>query len=65
MIDRLTYTQYRESFGETFSARLWANRPGDTVNTLMRQALSQNGPPLTDEIIADELGRRLGKRDET
>jgi hypothetical protein len=65
MIDRHTYNQCRKSVGETFSALLWANRPGDAANVLMRHALARSGPPVTDAIIADELAHSVVKWEET
>lgn len=59
MIDRDLLTRYHAVHGETFTVMLWAQRPGDTVNRMMRQALDGTGPPIDDEHIAAELRSRL------
>ncbi|MGQ9369215.1 hypothetical protein [Azospirillum sp. ST 5-10] len=58
MIDRELLSRYHAAFGETFTVMLWAQRPGDAVNGLMRSALAGNGPPVTDERVAAGLVAR-------
>jgi hypothetical protein len=57
MIDRELLNRYLAAFGMTFNPALWDKRPGDAVNTMMRHALSGDGPPVTDERIASELAK--------
>jgi hypothetical protein len=38
---------------------LWDKRPGDTVNAMIRDALAEDGPPVTDERIAAELANGI------
>jgi hypothetical protein len=59
MISRELLDRYRAAFGETFTVMLWAQRPGDSVNAMMRNALNGSGPPVTDERIAADLEERV------
>ena len=63
MIDRDLLGRYQAAFGCTFDVALWARRPGDGVNDMMRAALTGYGPPVTDERIASRLRGRLGPPD--
>ncbi|HYH21732.1 MAG TPA: hypothetical protein VD995_24270 [Azospirillum sp.] len=60
MIDVELLGRYRAVFGDTFNVALWEMRPGDTVNGMMRAALSGNGAPPSDDMIAAELAGRVG-----
>ena len=59
MIDAHLLTRYRRMYGETFNVGLWATRPGDAVNQLMREALAARCTPLSDATIAAELETRV------
>ena len=63
MIDRELLGRYQTAFGCTFAVALWARRPGDGVNDMMRAALAGYGPPVTDERIASRLHERLAPPD--
>jgi hypothetical protein len=58
IIDSELLNRYQAAFGMTFNPALWDRRPGGTVDAMMRRALSGDGPPVTDELIARELERR-------
>jgi hypothetical protein len=60
MIDAHLLMRYQRMYGETFNVGLWAARPGDAVNRLMRQALATRCTPLSDAAIAAELEARVG-----
>ncbi|HYG88080.1 MAG TPA: hypothetical protein VD978_17670 [Azospirillum sp.] len=68
MIGRELLGRYQAVFGETFTVMLWAQRPGNTGNAMLRMALAGNGPPATDARIAADLrpdstaGRAAGRR---
>lgn len=59
MIDRKLLERYAASFGHTFTVSLWMQRPGEHVNKMMRAALDQGGPAVTDQMLAWELNIRL------
>lgn len=59
MIDAHLLMRYRRMYGETFNVGLWAARPGDTVNALMRAALAARCTPVSDAAIAAELETRV------
>ena len=58
MIDARLLERYRTMFGDTFTVAMWEQRPGETVNTMMRAALDGHGPVLSDQHIAAELATR-------
>ncbi|HYD70866.1 hypothetical protein [Azospirillum sp.] len=60
MIDSELLGRYRAVFGDTFNVALWAMRPGDAVNGMMRAALSGTAGPPSDDLIAAELAERVG-----
>lgn len=55
MIDRYLLDQYHTAFGNTFTVMLWDQHPDETVNGMMREALSGTGQVVTDGRIAAEL----------
>lgn len=59
MIDAELLDRYTQVYGNTFTVSLWLNRPGDTVNEMMRAALDRRGPVVTDARIAADLAARL------
>ena len=59
MIDACLLERYRRLYGDTFNVDLWANRPGDAVNRMMRAVLTSGGEPITDGDIAAELMTRV------
>ena len=62
MIDTHLYARYRRRFGDTFNAALWAMHPGETLNTLMREALAGKRAALSDESIASEVSEATKAR---
>lgn len=58
IIERELLIRYHAVYGMTFNPDLWDRRPGGTVNEMLRRALSGDGPPVTDELIARELEGR-------
>jgi hypothetical protein len=59
MIDAHLLMRYQRMYGETFNVSLWAARPGDAVNRMMRDALATRCTPLCDAEIAAELETRV------
>ncbi len=59
MLDRKLMRQYIAAFGHTFTVSYWDQRPGERVNELMRAAIAQGRPIVTDKLIADELATRI------
>jgi hypothetical protein len=59
MIDAHLLARYRRLYGDTFNVLLWAGRPGEAVNNMMRAALASRCTPLSDATIAAELETRV------
>jgi len=59
MIDAELLRRYVGRFGDTFTVSHWDRRPGDRLNAMMRDALDNGGPVVTDAMVADELTARL------
>jgi hypothetical protein len=57
MIDTELFERYVRTFGHTFTVAYWKDRPGDRVNVMMRAALREGAPIVTDERVAESLQR--------
>lgn len=55
------YQQYAGKFGHTFSERYLSGRAWNAAQMLMRMALTDNGPAVTDEMI--RIYMKLAKAD--
>ncbi|HYC05634.1 MAG TPA: hypothetical protein VED40_20240 [Azospirillaceae bacterium] len=59
MIDAELLRRYVRRFGNTFTVTYWDQRPGDRLNAMLRTALENGGPVVTDAMVAEELASRL------
>ena len=55
MIDEELYRRHVVRFGHTLTVSRWDMGSGERVNEMMRAALEQRGPPMTDALVAADL----------